>query len=127
MESNQQQDGNMIQIPVQFTKVNLLADRSVSILLHTNNEINNEDLIELLDHRGLLGWMLFKEDKEIDIDEVPKEQSGITKKSIGQKERKAYFVEFTLKGGEKEDFNVWYDKFREARLEKKLQQINELQ
>lgn len=101
----------VFQTPVQFVKANRKKDRSVSLQFITSFEVTTEDFAEYDRKLNSEGWLLFKQNKEFDYSELPKENTETDTKKPSIRLRDVLFVfwkQQTEKGNTQTDFETFY-------------------
>lgn len=111
--------------PVTFDSANRKKDRSVKLAFTTNFEVTNEDFAQMDRFVQASGWLGFKENQSITLDEMPKEdaptEGGKTKL---QRMRAVYFLIWRDHTDQSEDFNAYWNRQFEKLLEKLKERLD---
>lgn len=114
-----------IQLPYNATKaaVKPLSDGSVKIEIHSQREMTDEELTQMMSIRGTTGWVLFapqqmKDEDVADLGEIEAEFPG--QKSTSQRLRNTLYRVWETTD-QKTDFEVW----RVAKMEHVIQQLKD--
>ena len=99
-------DSELVSVPAQVVNMNPKADRSWKLVFETR-ELKGDEVKILADNYQGEGWLLFKPNGTIAIEEVPKDIAESGTKSQSQRLRDVIFVLWKQKGGEG-DFETFY-------------------
>lgn len=97
-----------------------VKDRSVNLKFQTAEEISNEDYALMDEYFKQNGWLAFKID-EMEVDDIPTENTNIKgQKTRSQLLRNKIFALHMKKGGSKEDFTPFYERYMD-RIDRAVQ------
>ncbi len=111
----------MIKLAAYFTSFGSKADGSAR-LAFASQELNPEDFAELKRNLNSFGWLVFQENPVSEKD-IPSENAEEEGKSVSQRIRSVYFLIWKKMniGG---DFQVWYRKQEEIRLQELKEKLD---
>lgn len=109
----------LIQVPAQVMGMNPRADRSWKLQFETR-ELSGEEVKLLADNFQGEGWLMFKPNGDVALEDIPKERADSGVKSQSQRLREVIYILWKQKG-EKGDFETYY----RVSLERLIEYIKE--
>ncbi len=106
---------NLISVPAQVINMNPKADRSWKLVFETR-ELRGEEVKLLADNFQGEGWLLFKPNEAISLEEVPEGNAESGVKSQSQRLRDVIFI-LWKQNGERTDFESFYRTYLEKLIE----------
>jgi hypothetical protein len=107
----------LVSVPAQVVNMSPKQDRSWKLVFETR-ELQGEEVKILADNFQGEGWLLFKPNGTIDIDEVPNDVAESGAKTPSQRLRAVLYIMWKQQGG-KGDFESFY----RTQLEKLIEHI----
>jgi hypothetical protein len=117
----------LIQIPCILDSFKSLIHGSLKITFETQENLNPELLSKILAKQHQFGWLLFNPDNKIDENEIklPEiKRTGKMVKSPSLRLRNVLFLIHQKKGGNKEDFEQYYNMIMEELINKYKNLLN---
>ena len=112
--------------PATITGVRSLSDKGASVTFHTQ-ELPHIERAKLMEYHNEFGCLAFKPSEgvyeELKVAELPDvKREG---KTTSARYRAVIFVFFTQQGGKPEDFNPYYEKWMERKIEEVKNMLNQ--
>lgn len=121
----------LFQVPGEITKITTMRNKALRLQVDTQENVTSSQFEKLMEVYEKFGWFTLvvrKDDKKIkpeDIKDLPEldiNQFDI-KKSPCQRLRNTMFVYFTKQGGKKNEFDSWYVKEMERKIDQYKERI----
>lgn len=106
---------DLISVPAQVMNMNPRADRSWKIVFETR-ELSGEEVKILADNFQGEGWLVFKPNGDIQIEEIPEGRADSGTKSQSQRLRDVIFILYKQQDS-KVDFETFYRVYLEKLIE----------
>lgn len=106
---------DLISVPAQVMNMNPRQDRSWKLVFETR-ELSGEEVKLLADNFQGEGWLVFKPNGDIAMEEIPEGKADAGTKSQSQRLRDVIFIMYKQRGG-KEDFESFYRTYLEKLIE----------
>lgn len=108
-------DKPLVSVPAQIMGMNPRADRSWTLKFETR-ELTGEQVKILADNFQGEGWLLFKPNGDISMEEIPEDNAESGVKSQAQRMRAVIFLDWK-QHGEPGDFESYYRTYYEKLIE----------